>query len=289
MQVLTQNTLPMERLSALIHKLKEQFEQNVPASQMLGTVRQIESELSQQAAKSINGSTNGSGNGYGTTKVAVMMPAASRTEPITIKPEPVAQRSEPVAQRPEPVPARETAREEKQYQPQPAREEKKYYQPQPAEAEVAVERKQYNGHPHTKKQEEPKPAPPTFNFNPLEEIPTLSHQQSVREINDAMSVQQTSMNDRLREEKVELAHVLTETPIRDLKKAIGVNDRYVFLNELFRGDETMYERSLKTLNSFRIYQEAEYWINRELKIKLGWNDNNSIVRHFCQLVRRRFS
>ena len=97
------------------------------------------------------------------------------------------------------------------------------------------------------------------------------------------------MNDHLREDKVELAHVLTEAPIRDLKKAIGVNDRYVFLNELFRGDETMYERSLKTLNGFRIYQEAEYWINRELKIKLGWNDSNSIVRHFYQLVKRRFS
>lgn len=270
MHVLTQNTPPMERLSALIHKLKEQFEQNVPAIQMLGTVRQIESELSQQPAKPTNG--------YGTTKVAVMMPSANRTEPIQ---------------------PRETAREEKQYQPQPIKEEKKYYQPQPVmevaapPVEVAVERKPYNGHPHTKKQEETKAAPAAtqtaWAFDPLEEIPTLSHQQNVREINDAMSVQHTSMNDRLREEKIELAHVLTETPIRDLKKAIGVNDRYVFLNELFRGDETMYERSLKTLNSFRIYQEAEYWINRELKIKLGWNDTNSIVRHFCQLVRRRFS
>jgi hypothetical protein len=269
MQVLTQNTPPMERLSALIHKLQEQFEQNVPATQMLGTVRQIESELSQLAKPT---------NGYGTTKVAVMMPSGSRPETVH----------------------REPAREEKQYQPQPVREEKKYYQPQPVvevmekPVEVAVERRPYNGHPHTRKQEEAKAAPvaatqTAWAFDPLEEIPTLSHQQSVREINDAIGINGTSMNDRLREEKIELAHILTETPIRDLKKAIGVNDRYVFLNELFRGDETMYERSLKTLNSFRIYQEAEYWINRELKIKLGWSDDNSIVRHFCQLVRRRFS
>lgn len=268
MQVLTQNTPPMERLSALIHKLKEQFEENVPPAQMLGTVRQLESELTQLQSKPANG--------YGTAKVAVMMPSGNRPEAIAIK---------------------ETAREEKQYQPQPAREEKKYYQPQPAAApvETVIERKAYNGHPQPKKHEETQAAPAApvaaaaWSFNPLEEIPTLSHQQNSREINDTIGMQHTSMNDRLREEKVELAHVLTDTPIRDLKKAIGVNDRYVFLNELFRGDETMYERSLKTLNSFRIYQEAEYWINRELKIKLGWNDNNSIVRHFCQLVRRRFS
>ncbi|MGB8193889.1 MAG: hypothetical protein WCF67_18295 [Chitinophagaceae bacterium] len=250
----------MERLSVLIHKLKEQFEENVPPSQMLATVHQLEAELSQMATRPAKG--------LGTAKVAVMMPSAVRPE----------------------VQFREPAREEKQYQPQPVREEKKSYQPQSLfevveqEPAAKTERNGHNGHHTTKKQEEP-----SWSFNPLEEIPTLSHQQDVREINDVMGINGSSLNDRLREEKVELAHVLTETPIRDLKKAIGINDRYVFLNELFRGDETMYERSLKTLNGFRIYQEAEYWINRELKIKLGWNDNNSIVRHFYQLVRRRFS
>ena len=98
-----------------------------------------------------------------------------------------------------------------------------------------------------------------------------------------------SLNDQLREEKPELGHKLKETPIRDLKKGIGVNDRFVFLNELFRGDEAMYERSLKTINSFRILPEAEYWINRELKIKLGWDDGQHTTQQFYQLVRRRFS
>jgi hypothetical protein len=97
------------------------------------------------------------------------------------------------------------------------------------------------------------------------------------------------LNDQLREEKTELGHLLKETPIRDLKKGIGVNDRFVFLNELFRGDEAMYERSLKTINGFRILPEAEYWINRELKIKLGWDDNLPATQHFYHLVRRRFS
>ena len=73
------------------------------------------------------------------------------------------------------------------------------------------------------------------------------------------------------------------------KKAIGINDRFVFINELFRGDEVMYERSLKTINGFRIMAEAEYWIERELKVKLGWDDMKETTRHFYQLVKRRFS
>ena len=35
----------------------------------------------------------------------------------------------------------------------------------------------------------------------------------------------------------------------------------------------MYERSIKTINGFRILPEAEYWMERELKVKLGWDEN----------------
>jgi len=50
----------------------------------------------------------------------------------------------------------------------------------------------------------------------------------------------------------------------------------------------MYERSIKTINSFHIFPEAEYWINRELVVKLGWDRESEIVRHFIHLVKRRF-
>jgi hypothetical protein len=125
--------------------------------------------------------------------------------------------------------------------------------------------------------------------DPLNEIPTLSHQQKAREINDVIGLNGTSLNDRLKGDVLDLASSLNEAPVRELKKAIGVNDRYVFINELFRGDEVMYERSIKTINNFRILPEAEYWMERELKIKLGWDDTSDASRRFYNLVRRRFS
>ena len=123
-------------------------------------------------------------------------------------------------------------------------------------------------------------------FDPMTEIPTLSHQS--REINDNATLTE-SLNDKLRQGKTELVEILKETPVKDLRKAVGINDRFLFINDLFRGDEAMYERSIKTINSFHIYAEAEYWINRELKVKLGWDKNHLPVLHFDQLVKRRFS
>ena len=126
--------------------------------------------------------------------------------------------------------------------------------------------------------------------DPLVEIPTLSHQPNSVEINDLIGTSIRSINDRLNESSpVELGTLLKASPVKELRKAIGVNDRFVFINELFRGDEPMYERSIKTINNFRILPEAEYWMERELKIKLGWDDSREIVQHFYQLVRRRFS
>jgi hypothetical protein len=129
---------------------------------------------------------------------------------------------------------------------------------------------------------------PGFQFDPMNEIPTFSQHRIGKEINEAIE-QQQSLNDRLKENRTEVMHALKDTPIKDLRKGIGINDRFVFISELFRGDEAMYERSIKTINSFNIYPEAEYWMNRELKIKLGWDDTREIVTHFYQLVKRRFS
>jgi hypothetical protein len=133
-----------------------------------------------------------------------------------------------------------------------------------------------------------KSEPSNLLFDPLFEIPTLSHQQGVKEINEMAEHQAESLNDRLRQEKTEVVEVLKHEPIKDLRKAIGINDRFVFINDLFRGDEAMYERSIKTINSFHIFQEAEYWISRELIVKLGWDKESEIVKHFIHLVKRRF-
>jgi hypothetical protein len=143
-------------------------------------------------------------------------------------------------------------------------------------------------------------------FENTEEIPTLSFQNTASEpikhelkldfdselppLNELYQLNAIPViNDQLKEERVEVAAKLDETPIRDLRKAISVNDKYLFAHVLFRGDESMYERSIKTINSFSIYPEAQYWIQRELKVKLGWEDSNETVKLFDHLVKRRFS
>jgi hypothetical protein len=112
---------------------------------------------------------------------------------------------------------------------------------------------------------------------------------STKELNEVLPSTSNSLNDRLNKSQTQVSDTLSEAPIKDLKKAIGVNERFLYLNELFRGDEAMYERSIKTINAFNVYPEAELWIRRELKLKLGWDEKYQTVKQFDQLIKRRFA
>lgn len=128
------------------------------------------------------------------------------------------------------------------------------------------------------------------------DLPTFAHQNlSCMEENaaDAMSKKARQSTESPIKESVAASNLSKQSgnqePIRDLKKAMQASDRYVFINKLFRGDEVMFERSIKTIQGFSIFPEAQFWIERELKTKLGWQDNDPTFQYFDQLVKRRFS
>lgn len=106
--------------------------------------------------------------------------------------------------------------------------------------------------------------------------------------NPAPEIDKKSLND-LHESLLPEMYNRFQEPIRDLKKAISINDRYQYINSLFGGDENAYDKSIKTINHFNIYSEAEYWIRRELSVKYGWEESDRLVQQFYDLVSRRFA
>lgn len=255
----------MERVETLLKKLQDQFAQKVPAAQLLLTVQMLQAELQQ-----LQGST---GNSFGDIAVTVNQQAADL--PAAVVPKAVAPEAETV-----PV--------------TPAPEEKivEVLQVDEAEIEAELEEIKRNAEAMQKIVAHSKPH---MVFETEDDVPTLAHQytpkkeEEKKEVNDLAMNSNTSINDRLKQSKTDISETLIETPVKDLKKAIGINDRFLYINELFRGDEAAYERSIKTINSFSILPEAEYWIQRELKVKNGWLDTNDVVKQFYQLVKRRFS
>jgi hypothetical protein len=239
----------MERVGTLSDRLKAQIDENATLDELLLTVQMLQSEL--QHLKSAADTT------ISGTSVAMHIPSGfEENENLT--------------------------------------EEKVFLNLQVDEAQVESELEQIRKSAESINSFSIKNKRP-ISFDPIEDIPTMIHQKTI-EISEKKEINETagdslsdSLNEKLKQSKKELSDALKDTPIKDLKKAIGINDRFLYIKELFNGDEAMYERSIKTINGFSIYPEAEYWIRRELKTKLGWEDNNETVKQFDQLVKRRFS
>ena len=252
----------MERVETLLKKLQDQFAQKAPADQLLLTVQMLQAELLHLQQN----------NAPAFQQESVAVTVSNQFNPV------------------EAVSKTNIAA--------PIAEERTVEILQVDEAEIEAELEEIKRNAESLQQISVH-SKPQIVFEPEEEIPTLIHQQAykaeakkedtAKEINESAANSHASLNEKLKQSKIDLGDTLTETPVRDLRKAIGVNDRYLFINELFRGDEVAYERSIKTINSFSIFAEAEYWIQRELKVKNGWDAGNEMVTQFYQLVKRRFS
>lgn len=78
-------------------------------------------------------------------------------------------------------------------------------------------------------------------------------------------------------------------PIKELKSAISINDKFNFIKELFHDDQNWYQQTIKTLDNFKSRAEAEFYWKRELETKLGRDTNSATYQKFLQLFHRRFS
>ncbi|MFM6995386.1 MAG: hypothetical protein ACKOWO_09790 [Sediminibacterium sp.] len=87
----------------------------------------------------------------------------------------------------------------------------------------------------------------------------------------------------------ELQEKLALDPIKDLKAAIGINDKFQFIETLFGGNEKAFDQAIKTINGFKIYAEAQFWIKSNLREQNNWDETAEVVKAFDLLVKRRFA
>lgn len=85
-----------------------------------------------------------------------------------------------------------------------------------------------------------------------------------------------------------LAEKHQHKPISDLKSAIGINEKFLFINHLFSGDTQAYLSSIELLNTSANIEIARAHVNQNLVIKYDWDISSHPANLFVDLVERRF-
>jgi hypothetical protein len=100
-----------------------------------------------------------------------------------------------------------------------------------------------------------------------------------------------SVYDRMSKTKtdVSIAEKMQTKSVEDLQKSIGINERFLFLNELFNGNPQHYTEAITRLNSFTNLQDAKAFLNENLSVKYAWNKQSTAYTELLKLIERRLS
>jgi len=99
--------------------------------------------------------------------------------------------------------------------------------------------------------------------------------------------QQRSLNDLFNEQKKDLGEKFQQTKIADLTKAMSINDKFLFIRELFKNKSEEFSHAIHTLNKCENIEEA-FDTMEGLKKQYFWDSTSSAYLALCDLVRRKF-
>ena len=188
-------------------------------------------------------------------------------------PEPIAEVEEPIAEIEEEI---ESVPEEKTTEAAPIRFNMK---PVEAEEEEEVDENQTNLLDEIEER-----------VTAVEEVPEPKKEKKKAPKEIKTEESKTSLNDKLAEssEPVSLADKLKKQPITNLASSIGINQKFLFMNDLFEGERDAFHQSIAELDGFDSYLDADNYIKNNLVNKYDWDLENPSAVRFMELVERRY-
>jgi len=84
-----------------------------------------------------------------------------------------------------------------------------------------------------------------------------------------------------------IADKMQKKHITNIREAIGINEKFLFINELFKGDLGRYNKILDDINELTTKQGVDTYLF-ELKIQFQWADDSEAYAKLKELLDRKF-
>ena len=97
-------------------------------------------------------------------------------------------------------------------------------------------------------------------------------------LNEMLSAQKDQKNSSLKPGKLNI----------DLKTAISLNDKMIFIKDLFNGYNLAYSEAVEIINRFESFEAADNFLLKNYAQKNNWADKQDIVDRFYKYLNRKF-
>ena len=149
----------------------------------------------------------------------------------------------------------------------------------PAEEVVVVEKVEVEPAPAPQPAPAPMPAPaPQPAPAPA---PAPREEEAPQRLGDVIAKNVTTLADKMAEEQPTAAY----NRITDIRKAIGLNDKFLMIRDLFGGDANLYEDTINHLNEYDDLDECMIFIVENFR----WNPDSEGAKLLVSLLERKLS
>ncbi|HRH58477.1 MAG TPA: hypothetical protein PLS10_12555, partial [Chitinophagales bacterium] len=97
----------------------------------------------------------------------------------------------------------------------------------------------------------------------------------------------SSLNDVFKPQTV--AEVVNTSTSKTLSESIALNDKFIFVRELFGNQFSEYETALKHLDTLNNFTSVEQYCNNTLWNKFNWTERGSAAARFMDVLKKKFS
>jgi hypothetical protein len=97
-----------------------------------------------------------------------------------------------------------------------------------------------------------------------------------------------TLNDLLAKKTPESINSTTGISITDLKQAINLNDKLLYIQDLFNGYNLAYAEAIDFANKLPNFEAADNFFKKNYAIKNNWAEKQATVDKFYQLLNQRF-
>ena len=97
-----------------------------------------------------------------------------------------------------------------------------------------------------------------------------------------------SLNEKFKISSIDLSEKLKHSERKNLKEKMDLNERYVFIQELFEGDAEYFNKSLRELDQCKSMEEAQEYIKTSIEEKFAWEEKQKYASKFIELVLNNF-
>ena len=100
-----------------------------------------------------------------------------------------------------------------------------------------------------------------------------------------------TMNDILSSQasKSTVSNQFVNRQVKDLKSLISLNDKLLFVRDLFNGYSLAYSEALELLNRFESFEAADNFLQQNYSAKNNWAEKQNVADKFYEILNKRYA